>query len=146
VNTGQSLPTGYKPHPDEGLSAVDLWEARDAAAFVATRRPKRYPVLGPNGFYDTRPFASEHDFAEIATAILYLQHCIRTKTPTAFSYGLKHRVEGWGRRRGYAPYVSNGALIAAALYLGVKVKPLGEGNPNAFIGVSRRSVRWLERM
>jgi hypothetical protein len=50
------------------------------------------------------------------------------------SYGLKHLAEDWGRAAGLEPYVANGELIAAALYLGFTVT-LDPGTPNAFIGV-----------
>lgn len=47
-------------------------------------------------------------------------------------------------RRWAGAYVSNGATIQAALDLGLVVEPAGpkwSDNPNAWIGVGRRSVR-----
>jgi hypothetical protein len=41
----------------------------------------------------------------------------------AYSYALKHRVEGWAEE-----YIPNGAFIFAAITLGYRVKPVGELN------------------
>ena len=46
------------------------------------------------------------------------------------SYGLKHVAEGLTDG-----YISNGVLLAAALIAGVRVKPHGNGSPNADIFV-----------
>jgi len=55
------------------------------------------------------------------------------------SYDLKHRVEVWHHpRRAGNVYVSNGALIAAALLTGLEVVPI-EGSPNAWVGLARAS-------
>ena len=79
---------------------------------------------------------------QIATAIAFLRHCTRTTLPRRGSYGLKHAAETWGEANGMSSYVSNGALIAAAVYLGFVVHPHASG-PNAAIGVGRTSIRWL---
>ncbi len=68
----------------------------------------------------------------------FLERCERTKTGRIGSYGLKHVIE-----RAAGEYVSNGACIQAAVDLGIVATPIEPhtGNPNAWIGVSRRSVR-----
>ena len=58
------------------------------------------------------------------------------------SYHLKHRAENWGKRWGGSTYVSNGALIEAAIRLGLVIRPYGI---NANIGVSQREVRALKQ-
>jgi hypothetical protein len=54
---------------------------------------------------------------------------------------LKHRAENWGNQHGMESYVSNGALIEAAIRLGLTIKPV---NINANIGVSVKDVKALE--
>jgi hypothetical protein len=64
-----------------------------------------------------------------------------TKRGTYSSYLLKHEAERWGGRTGMCRYVSNGALIAAALFLGLSVEdypPSWLTSPNARIGISKR--------
>jgi hypothetical protein len=51
------------------------------------------------------------------------------------SYGLKHAAEAWS-----GDYVSNGALIAAALHLGLRMEPIA-GTPNAYFNVAAPS-KW----
>jgi hypothetical protein len=54
---------------------------------------------------------------------------------------LKHEAERWGGRNRMCSYVSNGALIAAALFLGLAIDEYGNcwpTSPNAKIGVSKR--------
>lgn len=92
---------------------------------------------------------------EIETATRFLERCTLTVTGRIYSYGLKHTAESWGKWYAGVPYVSNGALIAAALMGGVVVEPcerasvslnaLGSVCPNAWIGVSRRSVNAVSR-
>jgi len=87
---------------------------------------------------------------EIDLACAYLAHCSPTRTALMHSYGLKHRAEKWNYGAEDRSYVANGALIAAALMLGYTIRPcerasltlaaLGRSDPNAYIGVSRRSV------
>jgi hypothetical protein len=83
---------------------------------------------------------------QVATALAFLRLCERTKTPRQGSYGLKHVAERWGEATDRAPYVSNGALIVAALALDLVVEPHGYGSPNAIVGVARRSVDRLRAM
>ena len=59
------------------------------------------------------------------------------------SYGLKHDAERWGRSQGMAPYVSNGALIAAAVALGYPIRHGRRGSPNVSVGVSLRDLQKL---
>jgi hypothetical protein len=57
------------------------------------------------------------------------------------SYGLKHVVEGWADE-----YVSNGALIEAARREGIAFVVARNGDPNAMLCVSKRSVRAVRRV
>lgn len=110
---------------------------------------KDNPTLTDNGF------ATHHDFDELTENrrrtfsnplfVLEFDDCCRalavakrTKRPTTGSYGLKHAVE-----RLVENYVSNGALICAAIALGFAIK---RHAPNATIGVSLRAGwAWRER-
>jgi len=85
---------------------------------------------------------------EVAACRTFLARCDATKTGRYGSYALKHVIE-----RAIGHYVSNGACIQAAVELDVLVEPafrgysiiwrkFGKTHPvNAWIGVSRRSVR-----
>ncbi len=91
----------------------------------------------PHGCYD-QPQPPADDQTE--TALAYMSQLKPTKRPTYSSYYLKHHAEEWGRRHGHCSYVSNGALIAAAIRLKLVIKPTGI---NADIGVSRHDVKAL---
>jgi hypothetical protein len=72
----------------------------------------------------------------VARVAALLTTAERIRTPTVSSYSLKHTIE-----RALGVYVSNGALIAAAIMVGLNLgRPRG---PNADVGVSRRWVRSL---
>jgi hypothetical protein len=82
------------------------------------------------------------DLEQITTSIAFfdLSLCIPTKIPNISSYALKHVAERWGRAHGRSPYVTNGALIVAAHYVGLSIKRLS-ASPNVAIGVRRRWLR-----
>ena len=77
--------------------------------------------------------------------MLFLSMLTATKTGRVDSYLLKHASESWCQRRGEAVrYISNGAMITAAVALGLVTEACGPAwadNPNVLIGVSERSVR-----
>jgi len=81
------------------------------------------------------------DTVQVTICRNFLRQCERTRTPRRGSYWLKHVVERW-----VDTYVSNGALIQAALDEGLVVVPHGYGLPNAGIGVGVRSVRRVARL
>lgn len=93
------------------------------------------------------------DREELVLALDFLACCAPTLTPRLGSYGLKHVAEAWHYGRPERAYVSNGALICAALMLDLRpddrrsldLAHLGHVSPNARIGVSRRSVDQLSR-
>jgi hypothetical protein len=76
----------------------------------------------------------------VATAIAFLRLCKRGRIARLGSYHLKHCAEQWGALNGLSSFVSCGALIAAAVYLGYTVEPHVSG-PNANIGVAPMSVK-----
>ena len=81
---------------------------------------------------------------QVTTAMECLSQLDATKTGRVDSYRLKHVAEDWGRHHELARYVSNGALIVAALALGLVVEPCGpvwSTSPNMMIGVAEKSVR-----
>lgn len=85
-----------------------------------------WPRRGLRG--DTRCGAP--DPKQVETARAFLSGCVPVKTRPAasHSYGLKHAAERWGKS-----YVSNGALIQAAIDLGLRVEP---GSINAWVFVA----------
>jgi hypothetical protein len=90
---------------------------------------------GPKFDEDRNNFRPE----EVATAIAFLRRCRPTRAARLSSYSLKHAAERWGNASGMAPYVSNGELIAAALYLGLPVD-IDTTCVNALVGVSKKQV------
>jgi hypothetical protein len=121
---------------------VGMFSGYTSAARVSsqTSEPRyRFPRFGANGLHpgrrnDPSPIRPE----EVATAMAFLQMLKPTQRAYVSSYTLKHAAENWGRKVGLCAYVSNGALILAALMLGLIVRPYdGWLNPNAAIGVSR---------
>lgn len=87
--------------------------------------------------------------AQVLTAVRYLR-CLRptiTARPRSpGSYGLKHDAERWGERHGMAPYVTDGALIAAAIALGVPVEPHSPTSSSAAIGVRHDDRRRVDSL
>ena len=86
---------------------------------------------------------SAQNTREIATAVAFLRRCrptVKTTGRSPSSYELKHAAEAWGAVNGMANYVSNGALIAAALEVCYLVS-YGHGGPNPSIGVRRDDVK-----
>lgn len=139
------------------ISHIDLEEAKDAIESAKAA----YSELTNFGFgvYRQRhlspadraeQFAAARDAfkpVEVAMAITYLRQCRPIKTPHFGSYGLKHDAERWCRANGVGPYpyVSNGALIAAAHYCGFPVLWRPDFGPNARIGMSMKSNRELRK-
>ena len=109
---------------------------------------EQYPHLSKTGFEDWHPMkpagvwikryamrdslTSDDGEEQFAAAVRWLQARRPRKTvnPKASSYGIKHIAENSEGR-----YISNGALIAAALAIGLTVAQIF-GTPNARIGVS----------
>jgi esterase/lipase superfamily enzyme len=102
------------------------------------------PPRDANGFCvpNGHPYGAPK-FAEVETAAAYLSLVGSTGRSTLSSYYLKHCAERLGRHHGMEPYVSNGALIEAAIRLGLTIKP--GRSINASIGVSLRNVELLEK-
>jgi hypothetical protein len=86
---------------------------------------------------------------QITTAACYLRLLTPRKTVprggVLSSYGLKHHAEDWGRANGMCPYVSNGALIAAAAALGLPMRVGSGDGPNVAIGVRAADVERIAR-
>lgn len=78
---------------------------------------------------------SERGIQEFLRARSYLENFSIRKTinTSRTSYGLKHGAENYHNRN----YVSNGALIAAAIDLGFKIKPLDEYSLNCYLSIGR---------
>lgn len=123
---------------------AQLAEAREAVAVAVAR----YPFLTADGVNNPEPLRHKLDydlaFMQVATAIAFLRRCTPTVRTKLSSYGLKHDAERWGATQpGLSPYVSNGALIAAAVYLGFPTRPYNYKNqvgrivktPSALVGV-----------
>lgn len=114
-------------------------------------------LLGLNGFYsrwwprsdrDWRVAScesrdqwllSDYEFQQFYWAAEWLARCGRRKTinETSSSYNLKHEAE-----ESAGHYIANGALIAAALHLGFKIKPASNNyGPNVLLNITAQRYR-----
>jgi len=95
-----------------------------------------------HGFKRTRPeyIPAGVNVKQMQGAVNWLQQAGRrvTVNTACSSYGLKHIAE----KTVEGKYISNGAFIAAAYFLGFKVARIGD-TPNARINISGKSVRKL---
>ena len=99
--------------------------------FQIKRHKKLSPEEAENEFRRERDlFLSEFDAFKICCE--WLSKFERIKTPQFSSYYLKHVVEKLA-----GEYVSNGALIAAAIHLNIPMKS-GSDSPNINIAISKR--------
>ena len=107
---------------------------------------RRFPNLCADGIRIAvrgAPF-QEIILEQVETAIACLSMLDPIKIGRVDSYRLKHVAEAWGLHHEMSKYVSNGALIVAALALGLTVEPCGPpwaGSPNCMIGVGEKSLR-----
>jgi hypothetical protein len=105
-------------------------------------RSRSCPASSANGVYTPRDlilrFPIRRD--EVATAVAFLSFPKPIQTPSVNSYSLKHAAENWGARHGMRAYISNGALIVAAVELGLAVRPYGPDCPNVRVGVGKWSM------
>ena len=121
-------------------------DTSDRAAAQAIRdAQRRFPQISADGIVigiRGSPF-QEIVPEQVATAIEFLSMLAPTKTARMSSYQLKHVGEDWGKHHDGCWYLSNGALIVAALALDLAVEPCGPlwaASPNCLIGVSQKSV------
>jgi ProP effector len=114
----------FYPIP-ESCATENFAEAKEALDQALTA----YPTLTPSGF---APNPDPFDLAAVASALAFLRTCTPAPTPSANSYSLKHSVES-----AVGHYVSNGAVIVAAHYLQLPIRPI-PGTANASIGVSQQ--------
>jgi hypothetical protein len=84
---------------------------------------------------------------EIEIARLFLTQCRQAKLSrtSPFSSELKHVIERWDQRPPDLNCVATGAVIIAALELGIAVASAGNGSRDAAIGINTRDVRRLTR-
>jgi len=112
--------SGFGVHRDPKMT---LQEHRNELA------ARRAALLAPRGI---------DEFVRAREYLLPVSHR-HTINPKAFSYGLKHRAEHHHRDQGRLDnYVSNGALIAAAIHLGFQYRIDG---PNAYFNMGSRGTQ-----
>jgi hypothetical protein len=108
---------------------------------------KKVPYLTCNGFSvrsgDALEMLSDCTLNEFEIAKAWLSMCDRRKTVNRnnSSYGYKHMVEDWA-----GTYISNGAMIAAAIAMDIKVEPCHYASLNAYFAISSLSVRRLAKL
>jgi hypothetical protein len=103
----------------EGLSTPEYW--------ASPSRRLNFP--------ENRQQFVETGFAEFKNACDFLSGCLLRKTVNrkmGGSYGLKHKAERWA-----GDYISNGALIAAAIHLGIRFEQDND-SPNVHLAVSSK--------
>jgi hypothetical protein len=111
------------------------------------KAPREFPGLCEFGLRPpprSAPTAVRAD--QVATAMAYLRQFRPIKKGSYSSYHLKHLAENWGNKNGLSFYISNGALITAALLLGLVIQPFRSLSPNAKIGISKRDYKKLAGM
>ena len=118
-----------------------MQQAREAMRWVQAR----HPDLSANGW--SGGSRNLPDLQEIATALAFIDcsgaRVLQKVKHGRSSYGWKHQAEAWGRAIGFAPYVSNGAFIAAALHRNVPIKRFDGSSPNCELGLSQHGwVNW----
>lgn len=96
--------------------------------------------LDHNFFYGPKYIPPRVNLHEMQSAVDWLEKNSRRDSvnPEFTSYGLKHIAE----KTTEGGYISNGAFIAAAYFLGFKVMH-DRGTPNAAINISSKSVNRL---
>lgn len=124
---------GETPSPSACSRVVQMWKfspratmppkvefparhtLEDATRFVAAAK-KVFPSLNRTGIEGQ---VDELDLECVARAADYLAKCERPKRFVSHSYSLKHSAE-----RALRTYIANGDLIAAAVGLGIEVRPV----------------------
>lgn len=79
-------------------------------------------------------------FDEFGACCKWLDKCVINKTAkqdSPGSYLLKHMVE-----KDHKSYISNGALIAAVIYLDIPYATYPNESPNISVGISKKSPRY----
>ena len=107
---------------------------------------REFPYLTCNGFSrpkDPLEMFSDGTLNQFEIAKAWLSMCDRRKTVNRnnSSYGYKHMVEDWA-----GTYISNGAMIAAAIAMDIKVEPCHYASLNAYFAISSLSVRYLAKL
>lgn len=109
-----------------------------------------YPLMTPYGFTagpdnQWADDLSDEHLDEIAIARRWLQAVEWRSTADSGcigSYKAKHQAENWARRQGFKRYyVREGALLLAAVTLGVPLKRYGASDWGAYLGLNRRSLK-----
>jgi hypothetical protein len=139
----------YGPSVERGqpASSGGLAAASDDATSAPRGARHEFPRLCEFGLRPhpgTLPTPVRAD--QVATAIAFLRQFRPTKTGRLNSYYLKHEAERWGGRNGMCYYVSNGALLMAALCLDLVIEEYPNcwpSSPNAKIGISKRDFKRL---
>lgn len=113
-----------------------------------------YPKLKRHGLntYSDDPakdsdLYSDEFLDEVETCARWLEKQTKIKTVNRkhTSYGYKHSVERWvDSYSDVHQYISNGAVIAAAVGLGFDVVRQNPGSPNAAINISEKGFREFE--
>lgn len=150
--TGESFSTARMQMLSESVpQPAHLSEAAKLLNAAFTMEPR----LRPNGIAykagdvnapalaKAREEMSRH-LDEVAGATAWLRNQRRSDTynELSTSYGFKHQAEEWSKKHGGAPYISNGALIAAALGLGFKLRHV-RGTLNIELALDERTRRGL---
>jgi hypothetical protein len=132
------MSTMYKLKLPIVRTVSDAPEAERAIADVTAAVPL-LRVRGMTIISELDRFSDGFSVENVATAIGFLRQCQKLKTPKLGSYGLKHVAEQWGARHGMQPYIANGELIVAAIWLDFNVEWDGS-EPNVRIAVSTKNV------
>ncbi len=126
-----------------GFDSIWQGDARELALPVAERRAA-FQERRDEAYHD----GWSADQFELALLFLSQQTMNKTLNRESSSYRIKHRAEGLSRHFGMfkelGNYVSNGMMIAAAYAAGYTVKPIRHSSYNAWLNISKRTLRASE--
>jgi hypothetical protein len=132
------------PDTPDGPTGQHTSEKINGEAALTLAR-QRFPELSGDGIRTYPGGAPQPVHADqTETAMAFLKLLRPTTRPTIDTGTLKHDAENWGSVSGLCAYVSRGALISAALMLGLKVCPHRCGG-DAQIGVSIQDLKQITK-
>jgi hypothetical protein len=123
----------------EQRSSKNIIDGATALA-LARRRFRKLSADGIRVYPGSAPQDIHAD--QVETAMAFLKLLRPTAKPTVGTGSLKHHCEDWGGLNGLCAYISRGALISAAVALGLTVRPNRSG-ADVEIGVSIKDLRKL---
>lgn len=105
-------------------------------------RGRPVDIVGKRFAEERAKLLSDEGLAQVETCARWLEQQRTTKSlnRSGGSYSYKHRAERWGAGNQGMSYVSNGALIAAAIGLGLRYAQVHPRSLNVYLNLSKRQL------